>query len=74
AGASGKLQSEKTTGDQKDKFAGLKRARDRASEEVKHLPEDLLALDSEATYPVSFSARLSDERDRMEHQIAAKHR
>lgn len=52
----------------------LNRARERAAEERSRLPDDLLALNSEAKYQVSFSRRLEIERDRLDQTIRSKHR
>jgi nicotinate phosphoribosyltransferase len=54
-------------------FTRLNSARDRAAEERKRLPDNLLALDFEAKYHVSFSSQLEIERDRLERQIKSKH-
>jgi nicotinate phosphoribosyltransferase len=53
------------------RLARLNRARARASEELKRLPDDLLALESESRYRVEFSERLIAERDRLQKEIAA---
>ena len=55
-------------------FTRLNGVRKRAADERKRLPEDLLALDSPARYPVSFSRRLETERDRLDQQIKSKHK
>ncbi len=47
----------------------LNRAQARAADELKRLPEDLLALDSEARYPVRHSERLEKERERLKAEI-----
>jgi nicotinate phosphoribosyltransferase len=52
------------------RLARLNRARARAAEELKRLPEDLLALESESRYRVGFSERLTAERDRLQKEIA----
>jgi nicotinate phosphoribosyltransferase len=49
-------------------FEALTEARDRAAEEMKRLPADLLALDSNAIYAVQFSERLASERRKVELQ------
>jgi nicotinate phosphoribosyltransferase len=53
------------------RFARLNRARDQAAQAIKCLPHNLLALDSEATYPVHFSDLLTSEREKLERQITA---
>jgi len=53
-------------------IAALNVARERALHELKCLPDDLLLLDSEIKYPVSFSDRLKRERDKIELQIARR--
>jgi nicotinate phosphoribosyltransferase len=53
-------------------LARLNLARARAAEELKRLPDDLLALESEARYPVEFSERLIAERDRLRKEIVYK--
>jgi nicotinate phosphoribosyltransferase len=55
-------------------FTRLNCARERAAEEKKRLPDDLLALDSEGKYPVSFSRQLELERDILDRQIKSKHK
>lgn len=54
------------------RFARLNDARDRARDQLRHLPDELLALDSEARYPVEFSERLSREKEKLERQIISK--
>jgi nicotinate phosphoribosyltransferase len=51
------------------RFARLNDARDRAQDQLRHLPDELLALDSEARYPVEFSERLRREKEKLERQI-----
>ncbi|HWN99860.1 MAG TPA: nicotinate phosphoribosyltransferase [Blastocatellia bacterium] len=51
------------------RFSRLNRARDRAAEELKRLPDNLLALDREPEYLVGFSERLKIERERLERRI-----
>lgn len=51
------------------RFARLNTARDLAAQEIKRLPDSLLALDSAATYSVVFSDRLMTERRKLEEQI-----
>jgi nicotinate phosphoribosyltransferase len=51
------------------RFACLNQARDRAAQELRVLPDNLLALDSVATYTIGFSDRLTSERKTLEHQI-----
>jgi nicotinate phosphoribosyltransferase len=51
------------------RFARLNDARDRAHDQLRQLPDELLALDSEARYPVGFSERLSKEKEKLEQQI-----
>ena len=48
----------------------LAQARTRATEELRRLPAELLALDSEAHYPVEFSERLEDERRQLQKRRA----
>lgn len=55
------------------RFARLNTARDQAKREIKHLPDNLLALDSSATYSVVFSDWLTSEREKLEHQISGHH-
>ena len=50
-------------------FARLNDARDRVHDQLKRLPDELLALDSEALYPVGFSARLRKERETLEQRV-----
>ena len=66
SGAAGQL-------DRETRLARLNLARDRAKEEMRVLPDELLALDSEATYPVAFSGQLEKEKDRLERQIRSPH-
>lgn len=51
------------------RFNRLNHARDRAREDLRRLPEELLALDSGARYPVGFSERLSREKEKLEQLI-----
>lgn len=53
----------------KARFARLNDARDLAQDQLRHLPDGLLALDSEARYPVEFSQRLIREKEKLEQQI-----
>lgn len=53
------------------RFARLNLARARAAEELKRLPEELLAIDSTAKYPVKFSNRLVNEKDKVQNEIQA---
>ncbi|HLF82545.1 MAG TPA: nicotinate phosphoribosyltransferase [Blastocatellia bacterium] len=53
----------------KARFARLNDARDLAQDQLRHLPDELLALDSEARYPVEFSKRLIGEKEKLERQI-----
>ncbi len=50
------------------RLSRVNRARDRATEERKRLPDELLALDREAEYTVGFSARLTAERAKLKRQ------
>lgn len=50
----------------------LNRARARAAEELKQMPDDLLALETESRYPVEFSQRLTAERDRLRNEIVSE--
>jgi nicotinate phosphoribosyltransferase len=52
-----------------DRFARLNDARDRVHDQLRRLPDELLALDSEASYPVGFSERLRKERETLEQRI-----
>ena len=54
-----------------DRFARLAEARERAQNQLSHLPDDLLTLDSDSKYPVEFSERLNQEREKLEHRIIA---
>jgi hypothetical protein len=38
---------------------------------LRRLPDELLALESQASYPVEFSERLNREREKMEQQIVS---
>ena len=51
------------------RFARLKRARDRAAQELERFPENLTALDATAEYRVDFSERLTAERENLERKI-----
>jgi nicotinate phosphoribosyltransferase len=51
------------------RFARLNDARDRVHDQLRRLPDELLALDSEALYPVGFSERLRKEREMLERRI-----
>lgn len=51
------------------RFARQNQARARTDEEKSRLPDALLALDSEARYPVSFSNRLEAEREKLEESL-----
>ena len=53
------------------RFSRLNDARDRAHDQLRRLPDELLALDSEARYPVGFSERLSEEKETLERQIVS---
>ena len=66
--------SERTVDAPEAAFARLNCARERAAEEKKRLPGDLLALDSEAKYQVRFSRQLDRERDMLDRQIKSKHK
>jgi len=54
------------------RFARLNDARDRAQSQLRHLPDELLALDSKAPYRVEFSDRLSREKQELERQIVSR--
>lgn len=54
------------------RLARLNRARERAAEELRRLPDELLALDSETRYRVELSARLSAERDRLRQELVSQ--
>ncbi|HJZ69785.1 MAG TPA: nicotinate phosphoribosyltransferase [Blastocatellia bacterium] len=51
------------------RFEHLKRARDRATQELKRFPQNLTALDATAEYRVDFSERLKTERENLEQRI-----
>jgi nicotinate phosphoribosyltransferase len=53
------------------RLARLNRARARAAEQLKRLPDDLLALESKSQYGVEFSERLTAERDRLQKKLAS---
>jgi nicotinate phosphoribosyltransferase len=53
----------------KARFSRLNDARDRVRDQLTRLPDELLALDSEALYPVGFSERLRKERETLEQRI-----
>ncbi len=53
------------------RFASLNDARDRAHDELSRLPDELLALDSEARYTVAFSEQLIREKEKLEQQIVS---
>ncbi|HTG14387.1 MAG TPA: nicotinate phosphoribosyltransferase [Blastocatellia bacterium] len=61
-----------TRNESEARFARLDQARADAVNEIKRLPDNLLALDSAATYPVGFSDRLTTERWKLEEQIARR--
>jgi len=50
-------------------IAGLNPLRDRTLQELEHLAADLLLLETEARYPVSFSDGLKETRDKIESQL-----
>jgi nicotinate phosphoribosyltransferase len=56
-----------------DRLARLNNARDRAQNQLKHLPDDMLALDSSALYKVEFSERLIKEKEKLEQQITGRY-
>ena len=51
------------------RLSRLDQARNRAVEELKRLPDELLALDGEASYPVTFSKRLIGEQARLKSEL-----
>ncbi len=53
------------------RFARLNDARDRVHDQLRRLPDELLALDSGALYPVGFSERLRKERETLEQRIVS---
>jgi nicotinate phosphoribosyltransferase len=55
----------------REKMDSLNGARARAAEALRRLPDDLLALDSEPEYPVAFSQRLTEERDKLQMKVIA---
>jgi len=52
------------------RLANLARARERAMDEMKRLPDDLLALKGTARYQIAFSERLIAEREALERSLA----
>ena len=54
------------------RFAALNDARERAQDQQRHLPEELLALNSEARYRVEFSELIAKEKAKLERQIIEK--
>lgn len=52
-----------------DRLARLNNARNRAQDQLRRLPDDMLALDSSALYRVEFSERLIKEKEKLERQI-----
>ncbi|HXG93584.1 MAG TPA: nicotinate phosphoribosyltransferase [Blastocatellia bacterium] len=56
------------------RLARLNQARARAAEELRRLPDELLALNSRAMYPIGFSQRLRDEREKLQKEIEAERR
>jgi nicotinate phosphoribosyltransferase len=50
----------------------IQRARNRAAEELRRLPDELLSLETEATYPLQFSARLINEKERVQKEIESQ--
>jgi len=61
-----------TRGESEARFGRLEQARAEAANEIKRLPDNLLALDSAAKYPVGFSDRLMAETRKLEEQIARR--
>jgi nicotinate phosphoribosyltransferase len=53
-------------------IAALNLARERTLHELKCLPDDLLLFDSDIKYPVCFSNRLKQEREKLELQFASR--
>jgi hypothetical protein len=51
------------------RLANLDRARERAMDEMKRLPDDLLALKGTARYQTTFSERLIAEREALEKSL-----
>jgi putative nicotinate phosphoribosyltransferase len=51
------------------RLARLNKARDRAADKLKRLPDELVALDCEANYPVIFSNRLREEQERLKKEL-----
>ena len=51
------------------RLARLNQAQSRAAEALKRLPGELLALDGEASYPVTFSKRLIEEQARLKREL-----
>ena len=54
-----------------DRFARLTESRERAQNQLSHLPDNLLTLDSDAEYRVEFSERLHQERGKLERRMFA---
>jgi hypothetical protein len=50
----------------------LNRARNRAAEELRCLPDEYLALNTEAHYPVTFSERLVNMAEKMRREIRSQ--
>jgi hypothetical protein len=48
----------------------LNAARERSLKEIERLPDEILALDSRAHFPVRFSPRLTRERERLQKEKA----
>ncbi len=51
------------------RLSRLNQARNRTVKELKRLPDELLALDGEASYPVTFSKRLIEEQARLKSEL-----
>jgi nicotinate phosphoribosyltransferase len=54
------------------RFFRLQSAAARAATELQRLPDSLLALDAEASYPVTFSARLQEEQAKLKNQLRGR--
>jgi nicotinate phosphoribosyltransferase len=70
--ATGAESGETANEKREHELAQLNRARERAAESLRRLPDELLALDSESEYRVEFSRRLTAERDRLQTELGAR--
>jgi len=67
------IEQDNATNDEsrREKIDSLSHARGRAATALQRLPDDLLALDSESQYPVAFSQRLTEEKDRLQMKVTS---